>query len=149
MILEGTVHLPATQDEVWAAIWDLRTLVSWIDGIRDVRQAADGTFHARMEQQVGAVKASFDLTVTVLETEPPDRVRIRATGQDRRLASTLTIDAEIRLLPDAAGSTLSYRADMAISGRLGSLGHAVIRQRANAAEAEFARRAALALQADR
>ena len=142
MILEGETSVPAQQQLVWEAIWDIPTLTSWVDGMVDARQVDDRTYVARLEQQVGLVKAAFDVTLTVVEAEPPSRIVIKMEGQDKQLATYLTLEGEITLVPRDEETSIRYSAELTISGKLAAMGHSVIQLTAARAEAEFCRRAA-------
>ena len=141
MILEGHFAVAAPRERVWNAIWDIPTLASWVPGCTSAVQIGDDTYRARLEQQVGFLKASFDLVLRVVETEPPARIALHAEGEDRRLRSNVQVVTEVRLDP-ADGSTLfTYRHDLSVFGRLGALGFPLIQRKAREVEAEFARRA--------
>lgn len=146
MNLEGQIAIPATREQVWDKIWDVSTLASWVIGVTSAEQVDDRTYRAHFEQQVGAVKASFDVKIEVLESVAPKYVVVRVQGQDLRLASTMLLNGRIDLV-EAGGkgeTTIDYHADLAITGRLGSMGFAVIKHKAAEGEVEFAKRAAAA-----
>jgi carbon monoxide dehydrogenase subunit G len=105
----------------------------------------DGRYLAHLEQQLGILKASFDLVVTVLDAVPPERIKLRAEGEDRRLRSQVKVMSEVVLRPADESTVLSYRHDLNVFGRLGSLGYPLIQRKARDMEAEFARRASQAL----
>lgn len=140
MILEGQFTIPAPQERVWAAVWDVPTLASWVPGCTSAEQVDDTTYRARMEQQVGFLKASFDLLLRVTETEAPRLVRLTGEGEDRKIRSNIQATIEVELAPDPEGTRLRYRMDMSVLGRLGALGFPLIQRKAKEIEAEFARR---------
>jgi carbon monoxide dehydrogenase subunit G len=145
MIVEGAFTIRAPRERVWDAIWDIPTLASWVPGCTSAEQVDSDTYRARLEQQVGFLKASFDLLVTVVETEAPTRIRLRGEGEDRRLRSNVGIDSEVVLEPDGEATVVRYRHDLSVFGRLGALGFPIIQRKARDIEAEFARRATAAL----
>jgi carbon monoxide dehydrogenase subunit G len=141
MILEGQFTIPAPQERVWDAIWDIPTLASWVPGCTSAEQVDATTYRARLEQQVGFLKASFDLLLKVVETEPPNRIRLHGEGEDRKLRSNIQADVLVELEPAAEGTLFRYRQDVSVFGRLGALGFPLIQRKAREVEAEFARRA--------
>lgn len=142
MIIEGSFRIAAPQERVWESIRDIPTLASWIPGCTRAEQLDDGTYVARLEQSVGFLKASFDIRLDVVETDRPRRLRLHGVGEDRRLRSNAQIDSEVGLSDGVdGGTTVNYRHDLSVFGRLGSLGFAVIQRKAREVEAEFARRA--------
>ena len=146
MILQGQFSVQAPREKVWEAIWDVRTLASWIPGCTSAERLGDRSYRVRLEQQISMFKAAFDLRLEVVESEPPNRVVVKGQGEDRRMASNLQIQTEVRLHSESPESTtLHYRHDLSIFGRLGALGFPLIQRKAREAEAEFARRAREAL----
>jgi carbon monoxide dehydrogenase subunit G len=142
MILQGQFSVAAPREKVWEAIWDVRTLASWMPGCTSVEQLGERTYRVHLEQQISMFRAAFDLRVEVVESEPPNRVVVKGQGEDRRMASSLQIQTEVRLHSENPGATtISYRHDLSIFGRLGALGFPLIQRKAREAEAEFARRA--------
>lgn len=145
MIVEGAFTIQAPRERVWDAIWDIPTLASWVPGCTSAERVDGDTYRAHLEQQVGFLKASFDLLLTVVETEAPTRIRLRGEGEDRRLRSNVGIDSEVVLEPDGEATVVHYRHDLSVFGRLGALGFPIIQRKAREIEAEFARRATAAL----
>src|SRR6185503_3493723 len=146
MIVEGRFSVPANQERVWACLWDIGTLASWVPGCTQAEKIDETTYRVHLEQQVTFLKASFDLILRVLDQEPPKRIAISAEGEDRSITSNIRIGSEIVLAQTGAHSTdISYRHDISVFGRLGALGFPIIKRKAQEAELEFARRAAKSL----
>ena len=145
MILEGEFAVPAPRERVWDAIWDIPTLASWVPGCTSAEDLGDGTYRAHLEQQVGFLKASFDLLLRVVDTAPPGRIALHAEGEDRRLRSNVQVDTEVHLDPVDGATVFRYRHDLSVFGRLGALGFPLIQRKAREVEAEFARRATAGL----
>lgn len=147
MILEGQFTIDAPRDRVWNAIWDIPTLASWVPGCTSAERVDASTYRAHLEQQVGFLKASFDLLLSVVETDPPTRIRLKGEGEDRRLRSNVGVDSEVVLEPSGDATVFRYRHDLSVFGRLGALGFPIIQRKAREMEAEFARRASAGLAA--
>lgn len=147
MILEGQFTIQAPQDRVWEAIWDIPTLASWVPGCTTAVQVDDQTYRAHLEQQVGFLKASFDLLLKVVETDSPHRIRLHGEGEDRRLRSNVQVESEVALEPAGDATVVRYRHDVSVFGRLGALGFPLIQRKTRELEAEFARRASAGLAA--
>jgi carbon monoxide dehydrogenase subunit G len=145
MILEGEFTIPAPQERVWTAIWDIPTLASWVPGCTSAEQIGPSTYRARLEQQVGFLKATFDMVLTVVESEAPRRIRLHGEGEDRRMRSNVQADIAVELEPAGEGTRLRYRQDVSVLGRLGAIGFPLVQRKAKEIEAEFARRARASL----
>ncbi len=146
MILEGEFTIPAPQERVWASIWDIPTLVSWVPGCTSAEQVDATTYRVHLEQQISMLKAAFDLLLSIESTEPPNRILLQGQGQDRRMGSNLQLQSEVRLSSDGSdATTVHYRHDLSVFGRLGALGFPLIQRKAKETEAEFVRRATKSL----
>lgn len=145
MILEGHFTIQAPQARVWEAIWDIPTLASWVPGCTNAVQVDEDTYRAHLEQQVGFLKASFELLLKVVDTDPPRQIRLHGEGEDRRLRSNVQVRTEVTLEPAGDATVLRYRHDVSVFGRLGGLGFPLIQRKTRELETEFARRASAAL----
>jgi Uncharacterized conserved protein len=145
VILEGQFTIQAPQARVWEAIWDIPKLASWVPGCTAAVQVEGETYRAHLEQQVGFLKASFDLLLKVVETDPPQRIRLHGEGEDRRLRSNVNVETEVTLEPIGDATVVRYRHDVSVFGRLGALGFPLIQRKTRELEAEFARRASAGL----
>jgi carbon monoxide dehydrogenase subunit G len=145
VILEGKFTIQAPQALVWEAIWDIPRLASWVPGCTNAVQVDVDTYRAHLEQQVSFLKASFDLLLTVVETDPPKRIRLHGEGEDRRLRSNVRVETDVMLEPAGDATLVRYRHDVSVFGRLGALGFPLIQRKTRELETEFARRASAAL----
>jgi carbon monoxide dehydrogenase subunit G len=142
MILEGHFTIPASQERVWKAIWDIPTLASWVPGCTSAEEIGDDRYRVHLEQQVAFMKASFDLLLNVVDRQEPNKVVLQGEGADRRLGSNVAIQSTVELVPAGPAETeLRYRHDLSVFGKLGALGFPLIQRKARETEAEFARRA--------
>jgi carbon monoxide dehydrogenase subunit G len=112
-----------------------------VPGCTSAEKVDDTTYRAHLEQQVGFLKAGFDLVLTVAETDEPRLIRLHGEGEDRKLRSNIQAEITVELEPSPEGTLLRYRQDISVLGRLGALGFPLIQRKAKDIEAEFARRA--------
>jgi len=61
-----------------------------------------------------------------LEVEPPERLRARAGGRDAAVDGLVKVDLDVALTAVGGGTALRLVADIAVLGKLGTLGHSVI-----------------------
>lgn len=126
---------------MWQVLWDVERLASCVPGCSDVRTVAElRSYTATIAQRVGPFSVSFPLTIDVLDAEAPRLIRLEATGLDRRVASTLkaTLELSLALLGNAEETALDIAVDVIVTGKLGSLGQAVIVRKAEDNIAAFA-----------
>ncbi len=127
MKVEREIRIGAPRDAVWAFLWDVPRLAACVPGARDVRTVEDGKRYAAVVgEKVGPFKVQFPLDIEVLEAEPPARLRARAGGRDASVDGLVKVDLDVALAPVDGGTALRLTAEIAVLGKLGTLGHGVI-----------------------
>lgn len=141
MRLERQIAVGASAEEVWALFWDIPTLAACIPGCTNARAEAEpGRYAAVVEVRVGRFRVEFELTIIVGETVEGEMIRARAQGRDRRTRSAMVSDLELRVAPQQPdGALIHLHNDLQVYGRLGSMGHNVVRRRSEDLMDEFAR----------
>jgi len=125
MDLTGEYRIPATRDEVWAALNDDEVLKQCIDGCEELTKESDTEFSARVTAKVGPVKAKFSGKVTLSELDPPNGYTISGEGQGG-VAGFAKGGATVKLTEDGADTILNYAAKAEVGGKLASVGSRLI-----------------------
>jgi carbon monoxide dehydrogenase subunit G len=100
-----------------------------------------------MADSIGPFKAQFNLDITVQETRPQELIRVRASGEDKRLGTSQQMDVTIALSPLGPRETmLDVTADVQILGKIATLGQFAIKRKAKDVVQQFARNIAAELQ---
>lgn len=131
--------LKAPRQKVWDFIWNVQEFAACVPGVKRVEQQDARSFLVDVEQRVAFLKASFRLAVRIAEQDPPHFIRTEGEGKDSKLAASLKQTNEVRL--EALGeeeTKVSIRSQVEVFGKLGTLGHSVIRNKANQMWREFA-----------
>lgn len=132
MKIEREVTIGASQARVWEFLWDVPRLAACIPGASDVRAIEDGKRYAAVvADKVGPFRVKFPLEIEVLEVHAPDHLRARAGGRDTMVDGLVKVDLDVSLAEAAQGTALRLAADIAVLGKLGTLGHSVIVRRGN------------------
>jgi len=148
MLMEGRFTIAAPIERVWEAFFDVPMMVGWVPGVVAARQIDDRHYEITLEQRVAFLTARFDAHLTIEQVRPPEFVGFVLEGKDGRIASSMKVQTAISLHEAGPAHTdVTYRNDMSVFGRLGTIGFAVIKRKAQEIEAEFARRANAALAA--
>jgi carbon monoxide dehydrogenase subunit G len=127
MRVEREIRVAAPPDRVWDFLWDVPQLASCVPGASDVRTVEAGKrYTAVVAEKVGPFKVRFPLDIEVLEVQPPGRLRARAGGRDAAMDGLVKVELDVALAPADGGTTLRLAADVAVLGKLGTLGHSVI-----------------------
>ena len=132
MKIEREVTIGAPRARVWDFLWDVPRLAACIPGASDVRAVEDGKRYAAVvTDKVGPFRVKFPLEIEVLESQPPDHLRARAGGRDTMVDGLVKVDLDVALADAEGGTALRLAADIAVLGKLGTLGHSVIVRRGN------------------
>ncbi|WP_328784820.1 SRPBCC domain-containing protein [Streptomyces canus] len=152
MKLASSFTIPAAADKVMTLFLDPTTMRSCIPGCEDLVQTDETHYKGSLVNEVAHVrfKAGFAAEITSMtrpeDTSKPTVVKAVLRGEDRRLGSTIRIDATLTVTPLAAGdggetgevSEVSYEFELGIRGKLGRVGEAVVRKRTAEVEKHFA-----------
>jgi carbon monoxide dehydrogenase subunit G len=96
-------------------------------------------YQATVQEKVGPFKIRIPLEIEVVTQQPPERLLARATGRDGTLQSHIKIELDLTLVALASHATiLNIQADVAVLGKLGTLGHSVIVRKGNDIVGQFA-----------
>jgi hypothetical protein len=142
--VEREIRIAAPRETVWAFLWDIPRLAACIPGAREVRTVEAGKRYAAViAEKVGPFKVQFPLDIEVVAVEPPERLRARAGGRDPAVDGLVKVELDVALAPADGGTALRLGAEIAVLGKLGTLGHGVIVRKS----AEIVDRFAAALRA--
>ncbi|MDQ7840302.1 MAG: carbon monoxide dehydrogenase subunit G [bacterium] len=121
MKIEGEHLLPATRDQVWAALNDPDVLVKTIPGLKQLVPTGDDAYDATIELAVGPVRGAYQGKARITERTPPERMTLTVEGGGRpgtiRAAGALTLEGR------DASTLVRYVGDVQVTGVLMSVGH--------------------------
>lgn len=142
MKLTSQFDLPAAPDKVVALFFDPATMRACLPGCEELEQVDDKTFRGVLTNEVAHVKfrAGFTAEITSVEDDEVTGgsvVNAVLKGEDRRLGSTIKVDARMAIEPAGENSRVAYELEMAMWGKLGRLGESVIRRRSVEVERQF------------
>lgn len=149
MKIASSFAVPAAADKVLALFLDPVTMQACIPGCEELTQVDETHYKGRLVNEVAHVKlkarfsAELTSTSTSQDTSQPVVVKAVLRGEDRRLGSTIKIDATLTITPlesDGNGDNakVNYEFDLAIWGKLGRLGEGIIQRRTQEVEKQFA-----------
>jgi len=149
--LFSSFTVPAAADKVVALFLDPQTMRSCIPGCEELVQTDERHYQGTLVNEVAHVRFKAGFTAEIVSVSEaaagPAVVHAVLRGEDRRLGSTIRMDATLRVAPigshDAGGdaeqaSEVAYEFELAIRGKLGRLGESVIRRRTAEVERQFA-----------
>lgn len=118
-------RIPASREQVWAALNDVATLKAAIPGCEELEATTPTSFKAQITTKVGPVKARFKFDVTLTDITPPNSYMIIAEGQGGA-AGFANGSAAVTLRSDGSDTILAYHAKANVGGKLAQLGGRLI-----------------------
>jgi hypothetical protein len=126
--VERSFEVAAHAESVWAFFWNIEGVARCIPGCADVTVTEPGKcYRALVKRKLGPFVVGIDLAIDVLERDPPRRIRVAVTGDDRKLKTQVRQTIALALCPLENGhTTVDLAASFEIQGVLASLGKNLI-----------------------
>jgi hypothetical protein len=137
MRIGSTLTIPAEPSRVFDRFLDPETMRACIPGCVELERLDDAHYRGLLVNEIAHVRFNARFAAEVTEIDAPHLVRAVLTGEDRRLGSSLKLNATLTVEPQDAGSRVSYEMDMALWGKLGRLGEPIVRRRSVEVERQF------------
>lgn len=134
------IRVPAPRQQVWDFLWDVPRLIACVPGCENVEEIEPRQrYRALVKERVGPFKVSIPLQIEVLEDVAPERLVARASGRDGIIRGHVNVELTM-VLREVGGSEtlLELSTDVAVLGKLGTLGHSVIVRKGDAIVGHFA-----------
>jgi len=125
MEMKGEQRIPASREQVWAALNDAEVLRGSIPGCESLEATGENGFEATVTVKVGPVKAKFSGAVTLSDIDPPNGYTITGEGKGG-VAGFASGGADIHLAEDGDATILTYTANARVGGKLAQLGSRLI-----------------------
>lgn len=146
-VIEERFAVQAPPESVWAFLLDPERLAPCIPGCDGLEVLDERTYRVRLTVKVGFLATTQDVRMTVVEAEAPRRLVAEGRGEDTRLGSQVDVRTTLELAPAASGATtVGYRSEVKVLGRLGSVGDAVMKVKARELAGLFAERVRAAIE---
>ncbi|HEY3186129.1 MAG TPA: SRPBCC domain-containing protein [Solirubrobacteraceae bacterium] len=137
MKLEHHVSVAAPRAKVWATLMDLPAAARCVPGTRDIAPA-DGGVRGTLDVRVGPVKLALAGAVAIESRDAAaGTARLRVDAADQRIGGAVRAFVDLAVSGDDP-TELRVSSDVAILGRIGELGQALIARQADKVLAGFA-----------
>jgi hypothetical protein len=140
MQFAGQVKVKAPRAAVFAALRDARFFASCVEGVSELAEIAPDRYAATLTTKVAYMSFKFKVTVALVRVEPPREIEARIEGVPLGIVGRLAATAMTTLGEAGDETSIDYRVDTSLTGRLGSLGQPVLRAKAKEMERQFAAR---------
>ena len=137
MNLGSSFVVPAEPARVFESFLDPDAMRVSVPGCTELEKL-DGThYRGKLVNEIAHVRFSAGFTAEITEIREPEQVRAVLKGEDRKLGSSIKIDATLSVQPDGDQSKVSYDLDVALWGKIGRLGESIVRRRSTEVERQF------------
>lgn len=137
MRLGSTFSVPAESDRVFELFLDPQVMQACIPGCRELVRVDQSHYTGTLTNEIAHVRFNATFSAEIVSIEVPREVRAVLKGEDRKLASSLQLDATLTVEPDGSSSHVTYAMEMALWGRLGRMGESIFRRRTAEVEKQF------------
>ena len=137
MILSGAFKVPAARDVVYARLTDAKFFASCVDGVGDLTEVDPTHYTATLETRIAYMKFKFAVKIAFVDMDPPNGMTARAEGEPLGSVGRLTSTARATLSQGPDGTDVAYEIDVALAGKLGSIGQPVLKSKAKDMERSF------------
>jgi carbon monoxide dehydrogenase subunit G len=140
MRLTGQIGVKAPREAVFDAVCNARFFASCIDGVSELTEIDPTHYSAIMETKLSFMRFKFKVTVDLARIDPPREIEARIEGTPLGILGRLTAVSVTALTEADGGTTLAYSMDLALTGKLGSLGQSVFKAKATEITRQFGER---------
>ncbi|CAA9363942.1 MAG: hypothetical protein AVDCRST_MAG68-4703 [uncultured Gemmatimonadetes bacterium] len=127
MIVDGEHTFPGPRQTVWDLLQDPEVLAKAMPGARKLHLTGDGVYEGVIRIGVGPVTAAeWTLKVTLADRVPPASYVMHVEGKGA-LGFTRG-QATVKLDEVEGGTKMSYRADLAVGGKVAGVGQRLLDQ---------------------
>lgn len=144
---ERELDVASPPSECWKTLIDVPTLVRWVSVLDDAEEQEHlSRYSAVLADRLGPFRLRADLDIRVGDVEEERKVAVSARGEDRQVASRISVDAVLELEPAEGGGTkVAVAGTYEVAGRVATMGAGTIRKKADKILDEFFTNAAAAL----
>ena len=136
MEISGEFHIPANKKTVWDGLNNPEILKNSLPGCEQLEKISDTEFTAVVTTKLGPVKAKFTAKVTLSQLDPPNSYTISGEGQGGA-AGFASGSAEVFLKDTDNITTLEYKAQANVGGKIAQIGSRLIDSTAKKLANEF------------
>lgn len=129
MEFRDTVTVHSTGDELWESISNPQILMKCVPGAREVVKRSETKYEGTVERSVAGLTLTMHGEAEIVELNPPDKVVVEASGEDKKTNSSMTANAEMSIRTERETSRLIYSVDVELNGRLATIGARILKGR--------------------
>ena len=124
MKLAGSYKLNIKKEIVWHALNDTNILKQCIPGCESFEKESDTVFIATATNQIGPMNATFSGKVTL--TNIQKNLSYTLSGEGQSSVGFANGSADVKLIEENGMTTLTYKVDVNVGGKIAQLGSRLI-----------------------
>ena len=149
MRFEREIDIHSPKEKIWRFLWDVDRFIACVPGCKEAGTVEPGkSYTATMVEKVGPFRVEFPMRIDVLESRELSYIKAQASGSDSKIGSRMKVELEVSLAAEGDRTKLSLGASVDILGKLATLGHSMIKRKADQVMDEFAGNLKQKLEAD-
>ena len=138
MKLGSSFSVPAARERVFAHFLDPDSMRACVPGCVELERVDDTHYQGRLVNEISHVRFSAGFTAEITELSAPAEVRALLRGEDRKLGSSIKVDATLAVRDEGPASSLvEFGLDLALWGKLGRMGESIVRRRSEEVQRQF------------
>jgi carbon monoxide dehydrogenase subunit G len=142
MKLGSSFLVPAERSTVFAHFLDPHSMCASLPGCAELERVDESHYRGRLVNEIAHVRFSAGFAAEITGLRAPEEVVAVLTGEDRKLGSSIKINAVLAIRPGETDgeSHVDYSLDVALWGKIGRLGESIVRRRSQEVERQFVAR---------
>jgi len=138
MKLASSFPVPAARDRVFAHFLDPDSMRACVPGCVELVRVDETHYEGRLVNEISHVRFSAGFTAEITELSAPAEVRALLRGEDRKLGSSIKVDATLAVRDEGPASSLvEFGLDLALWGKIGRMGESIVRRRSEEVQRQF------------
>ena len=136
MRFEGVFEVGAPKTRVFETVADPRRVAGCMPDLQRLEVRSQDEFDAVVKVGVSLIRGEFALRFRIVEKKPP--ISLKMKGHGAGLGSAVDMDILVEVSDGAAGGTsMRWAAEVAVSGRIASLGQRLMESQAEKIVKQF------------
>lgn len=127
LIRETAFVANGSPDAIWAIIEDVDALARVLPGCEALAPDGDGRLRGVLAARIQFLTVRADVVASLHEAHPPRHLRVQLDGRPHALAGSFIASIAFDMEPVDGGTRISYRVDLAVTGRLAAFGLSLLR----------------------
>ena len=149
MRFEREIDIDTPKEKDWRFLWDVDRFIASVPGCKEAVTVEPGkSYTTTMVEKVGPFSVEFPMRIDVIESRDLSYIKAQATGSDSKIGSRMKVDLDVSLAGDGERTKLLLAASVDILGKLATLGHSMIKRKADQVMDQFAGNLKQKLEAD-